>query len=534
MNNQFKNTISVTSSARHSYSFCFLTMLFVFIIIPLVIKSQTGPGGVGHRDSADMLVLWMKADEGITKDASDYVSLWEDVSGYDNDASSSDSDRPTYVDSAINNLPGISFYNDQMTITGDSSLQPEYITLFAVVVRDYTTGWGDIITRPYYNYNSWAYPYTSYTINANSSHFGSSTNKPFSQIAVDGTQVANWDPPHDEVPNEEPYIHALDYDGQGMGSYLNNGLTPGYSAYISHPGTLDYNSCLADISIGTRSSYLVSNPPGDHFLQGKISELIIYNTSLNEAAHIIVANALSAKYDIEIGYDFYNEQEEFTTDVIGIGRDNYNEEHLHAEGGNLILASSSFPSDSGYIFAGHNNNDLSRTTTNIPSTYNNRLDRIWYIDSTGSLPDSIYLKFILNYTPGGDTSEYGLLYSTNDSLYNSYEKMKATKIDQSNSIITFLMPPDSLDDGYYTLGSLVNHWLGESSNKWNCSDNWESGIIPGLSDNVTVPNDSTDFVYPVVSKGANAKTNNLVIESQASLTLSNDATLNASGKIILE
>ena len=65
---------------------------FTFIILALsftvITFSQTGPGGVGQRETQDKLVLWLKADEGITKDVDNYVSVWEDQSGYFNNANS--------------------------------------------------------------------------------------------------------------------------------------------------------------------------------------------------------------------------------------------------------------------------------------------------------------------------------------------------------------------------------------------------------------------------------------------------------------
>lgn len=504
---------------------------FSLIIILIIcagignVYAQTGPGGVGHRDSADMLVLWLKADEGITMDASDYVSLWADLSGYGNNATSSGNDRPQYVDSAINNLPGVLFLNDQMVIQGDNSLQPGQITIFAVVERDVMTGWGDIISRPYYNYNSWASPYTSYTLNSCSSHFMASKNQPFSQCAVDGDQVANWNPPHDLVDNDVPYIHAMDFDGNGMGSYLNNALIPGYSAYIPHAGTLDYNGTLADVSLGTRSSYLVSNPHDDHFLKGKISEIIIYDTSVNEAAHVIVANALSAKYDIEIGWDVYSEQAGFTHDIIGIGKDN-DEQHLSAEGGNLIIRADTFPDNTSYVFAGNNRDSLSMTSQTIPEEYNCRMNRIWHIASNGTKPDTLTLVFLTDYTPGSNHDEYGLLFSNNNDMTACYEKMKAAWIDQSEQKIVFKIIADSLTTGYYTWGSLVNHWLGDTDQNWNNAFNWEKVEVPGIADDVTIPRDTISGSYPVINGGIEANVKTLKLETGTSLSIQGSSTLN--------
>lgn len=76
------------------------------------------------------LVLWLKADSGVTYDGSNYVSSWADQSGQGHDATqSTDGLKPLYVASAVNTLPGIRFdgSNDYLTVAGSFSIAQVYV-----------------------------------------------------------------------------------------------------------------------------------------------------------------------------------------------------------------------------------------------------------------------------------------------------------------------------------------------------------------------------------------------------------------------
>jgi len=83
------------------------------------------------------LSLWLDAAEGVTKDGSDFVSLWEDQSGNSNDAAqASGGNKPLWVDTVLNSLPIMRFdgSNDWFTIANSVTIG----TIFVVSKYDTT------------------------------------------------------------------------------------------------------------------------------------------------------------------------------------------------------------------------------------------------------------------------------------------------------------------------------------------------------------------------------------------------------------
>ena len=69
-------------------------------------------------------------------------------------------------------------------------------------------------------------------------------------------------------------------------------------------------------------------------------------------------------------------------------------------------------------------------------------------------------------------------------------------------------------------GELICIWEGDVSTDFNVAGNWDCGVVPGSSDNVTINDTAT--VFPIMS--ANATVNNLAVEENASL--------DANGKVL--
>jgi hypothetical protein len=53
--------------------------------------------------------LWLRSDDGVTKNISNNVNQWDDKSGYGNNVSSTGTDRPVWVDDVVNGYPALRF-----------------------------------------------------------------------------------------------------------------------------------------------------------------------------------------------------------------------------------------------------------------------------------------------------------------------------------------------------------------------------------------------------------------------------------------
>ncbi len=77
--------------------------------------------------------LWLKADAGITKDGSNYVSQWDDQSGNNNHAvQATGSAQPFWDDNQLNGKPVLSFLYDGMTFP---SIAVDSFTVFFVMKK---------------------------------------------------------------------------------------------------------------------------------------------------------------------------------------------------------------------------------------------------------------------------------------------------------------------------------------------------------------------------------------------------------------
>ena len=96
---------------------------------------------------------------------------------------------------------------------------------------------------------------------------------------------------------------------------------------------------------------------------------------------------------------------------------------------------------------------------------------------------------------------------------------------------TFTASAPGLTDAVFTetatavVGGIV--WDGSASNVWTDPANWTPALVPGLSDDVTIPGGTPN--QPVVATTANM--NNLTIAGGATVTLSSTFTFNIAGNL---
>ena len=277
---------------------------------------SVGPGGVGNERKK--IALWLKAD-GLGLTDGDRVNPWPDSSGSGNDATTVENNDfskdlvggpGVFVASGPNGQPAVDF-------EGTERGNQRFYNVDAPVMRSLPS--------------------------AEHSLFGVST------IVTDGgnpdglleTKTSDGDYRRSFGYQDDQTVRVSQYD-EDNGSMVE--LT-----YNPNEGTLDGSYHLLSSEVdggkfdlwynGEEKASMTLSPAGagtdpiigynrgtQRLLQGKITELIAYDESLNRAQRNIVHNYLSAKYDIPLdANDRYAGDESVNGDydfgVLGIGRD---------------------------------------------------------------------------------------------------------------------------------------------------------------------------------------------------------------------
>jgi alpha-L-fucosidase len=215
------------------------------------------------------LKLWLKADAGITKDASGFVSAWADQSGSGNNASQGNASyQPKWVDGVVNGKPVVRFdgSNDSIASTGPTGTMNTYSVLFvikAAVLTNYDQnlgaggGWGQF---------KW---HTTSTGGVYTGTSGTSRISP-TDGPGDGTVVANtW--------------HRFSF-------VFNNGASKFYKNGTQLASkTLDLPVAWTGFALGQQDTNTIN---------GDIAEMLVYNTALSDTDRQSAEQYLKNKYGI--------------------------------------------------------------------------------------------------------------------------------------------------------------------------------------------------------------------------------------------
>ncbi|MBI4238107.1 MAG: thrombospondin type 3 repeat-containing protein [Deltaproteobacteria bacterium] len=108
-------------------------------------QTDTDADTIGDDCDLDLTpALWLRADGGVTKDGSGYVSLWKDQTSLSNDVTEDSSDwQPQRIDGAVNSLPALRFdgIDDRLETATALFLGNDSRSLFAVYKP--TNDWQD-------------------------------------------------------------------------------------------------------------------------------------------------------------------------------------------------------------------------------------------------------------------------------------------------------------------------------------------------------------------------------------------------------
>ncbi|HLN21844.1 MAG TPA: LamG-like jellyroll fold domain-containing protein [Bacteroidales bacterium] len=463
-----------------------------FVLVNLTCFAQTGPGGVGSAESSSSLKMWLRADRNVSYDNLKNVISWTDFSSNGHVLSGSGT-NPLFVGNSLNLMPAVNFNSDAAglktaALTGSLLFSSAGNTIF--FVKKSVSG------SCFFDWQSSAVNQVSFTLSGNKEVFNFPDNSTGSLTG--NTDISgNW------------HILTNTIDGSNQSIYL-DGITDAVKA-----NTLSLNtSSSANLFIGTLDGTATGG------WTGLISELIIFNNSLNTASRILIENYLSAKYNIPVSNDHYAGDDagngNYDQDVAGIGAETDGKNSASNSSGMYLRESFSNPLTGGnYILSGHSGALKQVTSSDVSGGAELRWNRSWFIDKTGTTGARISFDLsegIDGGTPGNPTG-YVLLYRPSV-LVNFAPVTSVTASVENSDQIYFDIENADLNDGFYTLGTTspnnspldgIKTWYNYSVDNTDDWDNWErwtldpdgsmlinpSHLTPGASDDVVIMNGGT-------------------------------------------
>jgi hypothetical protein len=235
------------------------------------------------------LTVWLKADSGVTANASGNISKWTDLTPYQNDANQTNSgDQPTLITSTtgLNGKPVLRFDggSSYLTITDNPSLWPSSAVTIIALAQTYGSGQQDVVDRSL-NYGAygdyWNAPQYSYELGTDSNnvergYLGTSGGADLAGSTARALRMS---------------IATMVYDGSHQSLY-DSGVEQASAAVT---GAIDYNNPNEhDLYLGVHNGYFGL---GGYF-NGDLAEVLIYNRALTTAEQQQAEGYLADKYGV--------------------------------------------------------------------------------------------------------------------------------------------------------------------------------------------------------------------------------------------
>jgi len=406
------------------FSFISNLITICLLICTTAVFGQKGPGGIGG--SSDN-ILWLRTDAISGLINGDTVTTWVDTSGNGNDVSQPVvALKPEYITNAVNGFPEISFNQT------NSRLRRNPFTGFA----------SSAVTGIYVNKNSESndgiLSYASGGSN-NDFLFYASQNIGFYRGPNVNTGIStndnNW---HIIQGGWNSVGGNVEMWKDGSKDYV--GISFRANTTITDGGSL----CIAHEQDSPDGNYANNQ---DH--TGEFTEVIIYNIALDRTDHIIIANYLSAKYDIAlVDHDLYvqddNANGDYDFEVAGIGQFDVNNFNDDAQGSSFVRIHNPSGLDNGeYLIWGHDGtNATAANMVDVPGIVQARYDRVWRVNEVnvfGTAVDvgSIDMDWDLSTSGPVTASDLRLLVDTDNDGVFSDETPIAGATDIGNDIYRF-------------------------------------------------------------------------------------------------
>ncbi len=448
--------------------------LLSILCISLYASAQTGPGGVGGSTTNQ---IWLDANQLTGLSNLDLVPTWTDESGNSNNATQGSSSRqPRYVTGAVNGLPALNFdgANDYVQIGAVPALESADMSWFIVASANNNTHTGILLRCAYSGSSankSWWNTYITTNTNAFLTYFRENTS---SAMIVD------------PIPYTAGYnSYTTVVDGSAQLDAYKNGTLIG-----SDPGTVTTTpSNHTHLRIGANT--ITTNA----YFNGRVAEVIVYNTNLGVAERTIVQNYISSKYAISIpgALDRFAYDGTHGFHLAGIGMEGGNS-NTDAQGTSLVRMNTASALSAGdYLLWGDDNATTGVNTTDIPGTYGatgRRMTRVWRVDETdgggGDGVGTVSFSIDLDGIGFGSFTDYELLIDA-DGVFASGATIHTTgrSYDAGTNVLSFT-DVDFSDGDYFTIGHPGGGIVSITTGIWNDPLTWNCNCIPIGSDDATV------------------------------------------------
>ena len=434
---------SIACCCAHLYKILFRLISFIVILLPICVLEAAAPDDISTNQRAWYDAVDLNADNDYTNNPANnsLVSDWFDKSGSANHVSEAGAERPTYRHNSISaQRHGVDFDGINDALRDINNIWPGAVDTSEVFVAATT----DEIKR------SFLFGSNGIGNNRISTHVPWSDNRTYFDH---GPCCGNPARLRDVIPITLNEAYLWQFIAQpGLQAVVRNGDTQ-----FSDGGAGTYTpNATAAFALGD----LANN--GANLHHGRIFEAVFYQTALNDAQRRIMNSYLSAKWDRTIaagvdypdvyaGDDAANGQYDFF--VGGVGQDG-GVQTIGTSQGLTITDQSFLSADNKFVLAGVDYlvsaPTIGQATSDLPSGYDYRSNRSWYIDTTGA-GGNVELSF--NATDIGvavdNGAEYGLLHRSG--VTGTFTEVSRSTM--AGGDVKFSLLPA---DGVYVIGKITS------------------------------------------------------------------------------
>lgn len=362
------------------------TAVLLLVSTPSLL-AQTGPGGIGNSATN---ILWLDANHQVST-SSNAVVQWNDRSGNANHAvQSASAQRPQLVGSVMNGYPGILFDNDQtnydfLTVADNSTLEG-MSGLTGFVVYQLLPGTATSAPRCFFGKRDGvdlreAYDWFLWG--------GSGAGAMRQQLDIENTN--NRISSTSTYTTGTTYVNAFTYHGATPSNTNDQVLYDGNTAAGNGAETAtSIANYTSDLYIGILRGHTGTGANVSRF-NGYMSEIILFNQTLNSVQLTIVNNYLAAKYGTSLAttdlYTMDNDADgNFDHEVTGIGRSGGDVVDASRGTGIVTISRSSGSiTNNTYLLWGHDNGTLGAWgVSDMHSSLQGRLDRLWRVSEVNA------------------------------------------------------------------------------------------------------------------------------------------------------